>query len=300
MKSTFSKKYLRNTIILLSLGVLSVSIPASISWRIVICIGIIVLVVLLGWLCTLKTITILSDGLEVKHTFIPFIKHYYWFSEFDYAQINTIRNKETLQLLRNGEHIVCISSESYSNYAALKKAILFHNKDFYSKYAYTGVVSLYRQTYLWGIAGLFGIMTLCPIAVCLFDKNTFKVVILMLAISIFFGLILLTFLSSYKQIVVWNGQIEVRWLLWPFKLHIYKLSEIDGYYRVTIISNGQIGTKDEEEWWLVKSNKLLLSISQSVYKNYDALTSATQTKCLGSLEISDFQSLKYRLFNKKL
>ncbi|MBR5062658.1 MAG: hypothetical protein IKX24_11045 [Prevotella sp.] len=248
----------------------------------------------------MKTITILSDGLEVKHAFLPIIKHHYWFTEFDHAQINTIRNKEILQLMRNGERIVSISSESYSNYAALKKAILLPNKGFYSKYAYTGVVSLYRQPYLWGIAGFWGIMTLCPIAVCLFDKNPFKVVVFMLFISAFCVMILLTFLSSYKQIVVWNGQIEVRRLLWPFKLHINKLSEIDGYYRVTVISNGQIGAKDEEEWWLVKGNKLLLSISQSVYKNYDALTSATQTKCLGSLEISDFQSLKYRLFNKKL
>lgn len=110
------------------------------------------------------------------------------------------------------------------------------------------------------------------------------------------GLTLLRFLSHYKKIVIWNGQIEMRRLLWPFKLHIYKISEIDGYYRVTV-NNGR---QDEERWWLVKGNKLLLSFSQSVYKNYDALTSATQTKCLGTLEISDFQSLKYRIFKKTI
>ncbi|MBO4315155.1 MAG: hypothetical protein J5867_04215 [Prevotella sp.] len=298
MKSTFSKAYLRTTFLIISFVAIVIVIVFLFqrSWIYSFLMGFYGFVFLMVWeLFTLKTITIEREGLEIKRTFLPFIKRYYRFNEFDYAQTNKSSGYEKYQLIRNGERVVTISSEPYSNYAALKKAIPVRNKKHFSPRTQEAVASLYNKTRLWCLGGLYGITTLFVSIGCI-AMDIPLVIVAMSFLALICWLTLLLFLSHYKKIVIWNGQIEVRRLLWPFKLHIYKISEIDGYYRVTVYN----GRQDEERWWLVKSNKLLLSISQSVYKNYDALTSATQTKCLGSLEISDFQSLKYRLFNKKL
>ena len=297
MKSEFSKAYLRTTFLSIAFVDIVIVIIYQFQHSCInsILMGFYCFAFLVVWeLFTLKTITVEREGLEIKRTFLPFIKRYYRFNEFDYAQTNKSSSNEKYQLISNGERVVSISSEPYSNYAVLKKAIPVRSKKHFSSRTQEAVVSSYNKTKLWCLGGLYAITTiLVIIGGIAMDIPLVKVAMSFLALVC--GLTLLRFLSHYKKIVIWNGQIEMRRLLWPFKLHIYKISEIDGYYRVTV-NNGR---QDEERWWLVKGNKLLLSFSQSVYKNYDALTSATQTKCLGTLEISDFQSLKYRIFKKQ-
>jgi hypothetical protein len=90
----------------------------------------------------------------------------------------------------------------------------------------------------------------------------------------------------------------VRRLVWPFRVMTYLLDDMDGCYRVLVKSNGQLGSKDKESWWIVKDKKLVLSFSEPYYKNYEELKDACQITFLGQMTITEFQSWKYQLHRK--
>jgi hypothetical protein len=121
----------------------------------------------------------------------------------------------------------------------------------------------------------------------------------MILFSIFgillFGGLTLAYLFSYQNITVWRGQVEVRRLLWPFRVKHYLLDDFDGYYDVIIKSDGQMGSKDEELRWLVKNEKVVLEIGEREYRNFEALRDATRIQSLGRLELSYIQAMKYSL-----
>lgn len=248
------------------------------------------------WLYSFKTITILHGGLEIKRTLLPFIKQFYRFSEFDFSQTKKSKYDENFQLIRNGKRIINISSSTYSNYEVLKKTIPVRDKKHYS-FAQKTLVSSYKKLRLWGYASMYGIPMLSLIYACFIVNNPVVVDLAFIFLSATLGLYLLEYLSRYKKIIIYNGQIKVRRLLWPFKVNVYRLSDIDGHYRVSV-NNGI--WDDEEAWWLVKDNKLILSISYFVYKNYDELTHATKYKSLGTLHLSAYKSIWYRIFKKTI
>ena len=74
VRSEFSRKYIGTTPVLVILGMLGMTLPALIqspTWLMAAVSGSIVLIALAIWLSMLKTITVLSDGMEVKRTFLP-------------------------------------------------------------------------------------------------------------------------------------------------------------------------------------------------------------------------------------
>ena len=113
--------------------------------------------------------------------------------------------------------------------------------------------------------------------------------------TLFFGGLMLTYLFSYQNITVWRGQVEVRRLLWPFRVKYYLLDDFDGCYDVIIKSDGQMGSKDEELRWLVKNEKVVLEIGEREYRTFEALRNATRIQLLGRLELSYIQAMKYSL-----
>ena len=114
----------------------------------------------------------------------------------------------------------------------------------------------------------------------------------------FFGGLLLAYLFPYQHITVWHGQVDVRRLLWPFQVKHYLLTDFDGCYYVTVKSNGQLGSKDEEMRWFTKNGKVVLDIEEGIYRNFEALKNAMRTNFLGRLELTTTQAMKYGLGKK--
>jgi len=119
------------------------------------------------------------------------------------------------------------------------------------------------------------------------------------SVTLFFGSLLFICLFSYKKITVWHGQVEVKRLWWPSKVRYYAMSDFDGFYAVLEKSNGQLGSQDEDSIWLVKDNRLVISVDEPMYRNYEELIAVFRNvNCLGSLEFMGLQSLKYHLGKK--
>ena len=299
--SEFSRKYVSITPVLVVLGMLGMTLPAmfqSPSWLMAAVVGSFVLVALAIWLSMLKTITILSDGMEVKRTFLPFIKRFYWFTEFDYSQVDaTWTGESVLRLISQGERVVNISSHVYSNYHQLIALIPVHDKSHFARRSNAEVRSVFNKWYLWGLSGFFGfcvVISLLMIAHAVCEGQSGKILLGVFMFT-FFGLLFLLTLSSFDIITIWNNQFSVRRLVWPFRTKTYLLDDMDGCYRVLIKSNGDLGTKDNESWWIVKDKKLMLSFAEPYYKNYEELKDACHITFLGHLTISELQLWKYQL-----
>jgi hypothetical protein len=157
---------------------------------------------------------------------------------------------------------------------------------------------------LYGITGFGLFFVLIGVAVALsdvIDGRPLRLGSIIIGGSdiLLFGSLLFIYLFSYKEIKVWRGQVEVKRLLWPFKVRYYDVSDFDGSYDVLEKSNGQLGSRDEESIWLVKNHRLAVSVTEPMYRNYEELKTAFQpVPSLGRLEFMGFQSLKYHLGKK--
>lgn len=246
----------------------------------------------------------MADGFEVQSLLFPFWKRFYRFAEFDYAQSEYRKCGEVLRLIKNGERLVSIASCQFLNFAEIKGAIAVKDKRGFSVRDNAEVVSEYNKTRLYGITVSLLFFVLIGVATSLsnlIDGNPVRpgTVIVGVVVALFFGSMLLIYLLSYKKITAWRGQVEVKRLLWPFKSHYYTLSDFDGFYYVLQKSNGQLGSKDEDSLWLVKDDRLAVSVEETMYRNYEELKTVFQTVyCLGRLEFLGFQSLKYHLGKK--
>ena len=304
LQSEFSRKYVSTTPVLVILGILGMTLPAmfqSPTWLMAAVAGSIVLIALAIWLSMLKTITILSDGMEVKRTFLPFIKRFYWFTEFDYSQVDVTRTGESVfRLLSRGERVISISSHVYSNYHLLTALVPVRDKSHFAGRSNAEVRSVPNKWYLWGGGGFFGFLvaiSLYFIAEAAYEENLGELLFGFFMFALF-GLTLLITLSCFDMITIWNNLFSVRRLVWPFRVKTYLLDDMDGCYSVLVKSNGELGSKDNESWWIVKDRRLMLSFSEPYYKNYEELKDVCQITFLGHLTITELQSWKYQLHRK--
>ncbi len=271
----------------------SIFVPMSLTF---VAIG---LLICLGYLYWLRRITIYPDGIETRSVLLPFKRRFYFFTEFDYLETSQIRGGEVMRLIRGGHRVVSIASSLYSNYEELCEAIKVKQKEKFRARDNEEVVSEFRKSYLYGGLG-FGLVGFFFPLGCILGTGSGEMTIGQVTFSLFsilfMGGIALAFLYSFQRISVWQGQIEVSRLLWPFKTKHYKISDFDGCFYVTIINEGgQLGEQTEEARWLVKNKKVILNIQERLYKNYEALKYATQTNYLGKLELTPFQAMKYGL-----
>lgn len=256
------------------------------------------------YLASIKRITVVADGLETQNLLLPFWKRFYRFAEFDYAQSEYGKNGEVFRLIKNGERQVSIASNLYLNFEEIKASVAVKDKSGFSVRDNAEVVSEYKKSRFYGILVSMLFFVFVGIATSLsdlIDGNPVRrgMVILGAIEVLFFGSILLVFLFPYKKITVWRGQVEVKRMFWPFSVHYYTISDFDGFYYVMKKSNGQLGSKDEDSIWLVKNDRLAVSVAEPMYRNYEELKTAFQpVPCLGRLEFMGFQSLKYHLGKK--
>lgn len=308
VSSKFNTKNVCATLCLIACGVLALcgasmfnkgsAVPVLLIW------GAFTLLFSFAYLVSLKRITVLTDGVETQNFLLPFWKQFYRFAEFDYAQSDFRRTGEVLRLIKDGKRLMSIDSHIYSNYNEIKEAVSVKDKSHFAIRDKAEVVSEYAKLNLYGIAALFLFFILIGVGTCFTDlmdgKPIRQNIVILGAIEIlFFGSILFIHLSQYKKIAVWRGQIEVKPLLWPFKVHYYNLSDFDGFYYVLEKSNGQLGSSDEYSLWLMKDRKLTIRVSEKMYKNYEQLKNALPSvNCLGQLQFAGFQALKYYLGKK--
>ena len=308
VSSKFNTKNVCSTLCLIACGVLAVcgaslfnkgtAIPVLLVW------GAFTLLFSLAYLASLKRITVLADGLETQNLLLPFWKRYYRFAEFDYAQSDYRRTGEVLRLIKDGKRLVSIDSHIYSNYDEIKEAVAVKDKSCFAIRDKAEVVSEYAKLHLYGITALFLFFILIGVGTCFSDlmdgKPTRQNIVILGVIEILlFGSFLFIHLSQSKKIAVWRGQIEVKPLLWPFKVRYYALSDFDGFYYVLEKSNGQLGSSDEYSLWLMKDRRLTIRITENMYKNFEQLKNALPSvNCLGQLKFAGFQALKYYMGKK--
>lgn len=304
VSSRFNRRSVNVTLIGIPLGV--ISLVGGCSFRILellisfLVAAVFCLLGVLGYLCWLRRIIVLSDGIETQSVLLPFWKRFYRFAEFDYSETSSTRSGEVLRLIKDGKRVLSISSSLYQNFEELCQAIAVQTKNQFQLRDNAEVVSEYNRFHLYGSLG-FGLasvalMVLMPVGQYMEGKEvSVGMVLFALCGGVFFGGLVLAYLFPYQHIAIWRGQIEVRRLLWPFRVKYYQLSDFDGCYYVTVLSDGQLGSKDEELRWLTKKGKVVLDIEESIYRNFEALKNATQTQFLGCIELTSFQAVKYRL-----
>lgn len=306
--SRLNKRYIWQTLGLVSMGVLSLCgvslfdkgtfLPFLFVWM-----GF-TLLFSVFYLASIKRITVFPDGLETQNLLLPFWKRFYRFAEFDYAQSEYEKNSEVFRLIMNGERKVSIASYLYLNFEEIKGAIAVKDKSGFSVRDNAVVVSEYKKSRLFGATFFMLFFVLTGVLTSLsdvIDGKPVRLVSVLIGASIilFFGSLLFIYLFFYKKITVWRGQVEVKRLLWPSKVRYYAVSDFDGFYDVLEKSNGQLGSKDENSIWLVKDDRLVISVEEPMYRNYEELrTVFRNVNCLGSLSFMGFQSLKYHLGKK--
>ncbi len=306
--SRLNKRYIRQTLGFIAMGVLSLCgvslfyketfLPFLFVWM-----GFTILFSVF-YLASIKRITVFPDGLETQNLLLPFWKRFYRFAEFDYAQSEHENNSEVFRLIINGKRQVSIASYLYLNFEEIKGAIAVKDKSGFSVRDNAAVVSDYKKLRLFGVSFLLLFFVLVGVMTTLSDVIDGKPVrlasvLIGASVILFFGSLLFIYLYSYKRITVWRGQVEVKRLLWPSKARYYAVSDFDGFYDELEKSNGQLGSQDEDSIWLVKDDRLVISVEEPMYSNYEELIAVFRNvNCLGSLEFMGFQSLKYH-FGKK-
>ena len=308
VSSQINRRYVWKTLGLIAIGVMSLCgvsliskdafLPSLFVWVAF------TLLFSVFFLSSLKRITVVADGIEVQNLLLHFWKRFYRFAEFDYAQSDYCNNGEVLRLIKNGERLVNIASCQFLNYEEVKRAIAVKDKRAFSVRDNAEVASEYNKTRLYGITAFLLFLVLIGVATSLSGPIDGKpvrpgAVIVGVFVALFFGSVLFIYLLSYKKITTWRGQVEVKRLLWPLMSRCYAISDFDGFYYVLEKSNGQLGARDEDSLWLVKDNRLAISVDETMYRNYEELKTVFQTVgCLGKLEFMGLQSLKYHLGKK--
>lgn len=293
--SHFNPKGLRLQLVLFLLAPLALFAPALGSRKDIIItiavIGVMIAIAACIWAFLLKTITVMDQELEVKHTCLPFLKRYYRLAEFDAYIIEEEGIYETFCLLIQGKRAVKLSSKIYENYEELKEALSVVGLKEWGTDANRAVDSVFAKSLLAGIFVLFLFVLLfvaIPIIEYIEDGQvTIKSYFLLLIGGLMFVPLFLYALSCCKRLTIWRGHLEVRSLLTPWKVDYYSLDDFD--YALEVVTPSQF--QDEKSLWLVRDNKLALSIPQNVYANYDVLEHAIGIEPSASIEMNIFKKL---------
>ena len=260
-------------------------------------VGVLLAIAACIWAFLLKTITVMDQELEVKHTCLPFLKRYYRLAEFDSFIIEEDGIYETFFLLIQGKRAVKLSSKIYKNYAELKEALSVVGLKEWGTDANRAVDSAFAKSHLAATFVLF-LLVLLFVAIPFVEyfedgQVTKRSYFLMLVGGLMFVPFFLYALSCCKRLTIWRGYLEVRSLLTPWKVDYYSLDDFDFALEVVTPSHFE----EEKSLWLVRDNKLALSIPKNVYANYDVLEHAIGIVPSDTIKMSYFKKLKYHLGN---
>ena len=258
-------------------------------------VGVLLAIAACIWAFLLKTITVMDQELEVKHTCLPFLKRYYRLAEFDSFIIEEDGIYETFCLLIQGKRAVKLSSKIYKNYAELKEALSVVGLKEWGTDANRAVDSVFAKSHLAATFVLF-LLVLLFVAIPIIEyvedgQVTKKSYFLMLVGGLMFVPFFLYALSCCKRLTIWRGHLEVRSLLTPWKTDYYALDDFDFALEVVTPSHFE----EEKSLWLVRDNKLALSIPKNVYANYDVLEHAIGIVPSASIEMNIFKKLTCHL-----
>ena len=299
--SRFNPKGLRLQLVLFLLAPLALFAPALGSRKDIIItiavIGVMIAIAACIWAFLLKTITVMDQELEVKHTCLPFLKRYYRLAEFDAYIIEEEGIYETFCLLIQGKRAVKLSSKIYENYEELKEALSVVGLKEWGTDANRAVDSMFAKSHLAATFVLF-LLVLLFVAIPIIEYTedgqvTKKSYLLMLVGGLMFVPFFLYALSCCKRLTVWRGHLEAKSLLTPWKTDYYALDDFD--YTLEIVTPSHF--EEEKSLWLVRDNKLALSIPKNVYANYDVLEHAIGIVPSDTIKMSYFKKLKYHLGN---
>jgi hypothetical protein len=253
--------------------------------------GVLLAIALCVWAFRLKTISVMDQELEVKHTCLPFLKRYYRLAEFDSFIIEEDGIYETFCLLIQGKRAVKLSSKIYKNYAELKEALSVVGIKEWGTDANRAVDSVFAKSHLAATFVLF-LLVLLFVAIPIIEyvedgQVTKRSYFLMLVGGLMFVPFFLYVLSCCKRLTIWRGHLEVKSLLTPWKTDDYSLDDFD--FALEVITPSQF--EKEKSLWLVRDNKLALSIPKNVYANYDVLEHAIGIVPSASIEMNIFKKL---------
>ncbi len=247
------------------------------------------------WAFLLKTITVMDQELEVKHTCLPFLKRYYRLAEFDSFIIEEEGIHETFCLLIQGKRAVKLSSKIYKNYAELKEALSVVGLKEWGTDANRAVDSVFAKSHLAATVVLFLLVLLfvaIPIIEYIEDGQvTIKSYFLLLIGGLMFVPLFLYALSCCKRLTIWRRHLEAKSMLTPWKTDDYPLDDFD--FALEVVTPSQF--QDEKSLWLVRDNRLALSIPQNVYANYDVLEHAIGIEPYDTIQMSYLKKLRYHL-----
>ena len=251
-------------------------------------------VALLIWAIRLKVITVIDQGFEVRCVCLPFLKRFYRFAEFDFYVVEQKGETEHFHLLRQGERTVSFSTKEYENYEELKSLLSVVGTKEWGADDNRAVDSVFEKTrlvILFFLLILTLFMVFFPALEYIFEGNmTFRKNLFIHVMGLVLSSFPLCALYFSKRLTIWRGNIEVRGLLCLWKVRCYSLRDFD--YALEVLTPGQYGS-DEMSLWLIRDNKLVLSISQDVYANYDVLTRAIGIKPAKTVTMQWNQKLRY-------
>ena len=251
-------------------------------------------VALLIWAIRLKVLTVVDQGFEVRRVCFPFLKRFYRFAEFDFYVVEQKRETEHFHLLRQGERTVSFSSKEYENYEELKSLLSVVGTKEWGADDNRAVDSVLTKKFLVGVSFCLILMLFlvsAPIFEYIFDGQvTLKTCCFAYVPGLFFLLLLIYTLYAGRRLTIWRGNIEVRSLLCPWKVRCYSLRDFD--YALEVNTPAQYGFI-VKSLWLIRDNKLVLSISQDDYANYDVLVHAIGIKPAKTVTMQWNQKLRY-------
>ena len=297
LTSKFSRKGLFSDLILYLLTALAMVTIASVSGQgliaTVVIAGIVLAIAAAIWFFRLKVMVVSEQEIEVRQAILPFSKHYYRFAEFDSFLLYQSGKTEYLYLLRQGQRVIKLSSDIYENYEELKNALSVIGGETWGVDAARAVDSVFSKKHLLAVFFLF-LFVLVGLAIPVsdyFENGNVRESSLGigLVVAAFFLVLVVVALYPCKHLTIWRGNLEVKRLLWPFKVKYYSLEDFD--FSLEIITKSQYG--QDESLWLIRNGKLAVDIPQSVYSNYDALKHAIGIVPSDTIEMSMIQALPY-------
>ena len=297
LTSKFSRKGLVSDLILYLFTALAMVTIASMSRR-----GLIITMVIVGivlaiaaaiWFFQLKVIVVSEQEIEVRRAILPSSKQYYRFAEFDSFLLYQSGKTEYLYLLRQGQRVIKLSSDIYENYEELKNALSVIGAETWGIDSARAVDSVFSKKHLLAVLFLF-LFVLVGLAVPVSDYFEIGYVResslgIGLVVALFFLVLVMVALYPFKHLTIWRGNLEVKHLLWPFKVKYYSLEDFD--FSLEIITKHQHG--QDESLWLIRNGKLVVDIPQSVYANYDVLEHAIGIVPSDTIEMGMIQALPY-------
>lgn len=301
LTSRFNPKGLWHELVLFltaSLGLMTFSLGSR--WEVFVTIvmtSAVLFIALCIWAYRLKVITVINQQVEVKRACLPFLKRFYRLAEFDSYIVEQKWNSEVFHLLSQGRRTITLSSRIYENYAELKEALSVVGLKEWGVDASRAVDSVFKKSHL---AGVFAALLIVLFGVGIPVSNYFehgqvetRFSILFLIYELVFLPLLLYAFYECKRFTIWRGHLEVRSMLCPWKVEYYALDYFD--YALGVITNNPHSLEEGKSLWLVHDGKLAVSISQSVYANYDVLEHAIGIEPAKTIEISLVNQIKYHL-----